>query len=111
MTKTSNPKKFDFDKFIIIPEKIYSNENLSDIDKLVFGLILSLSSQRNYCFASNTTLGNKLNKSTTTISRSISELKNQEFITIKKPKSGQRQIFIQHHNLESDELPDLSISA
>ena len=86
--------------FIIIPRIIYNSKDLSDGDKLLLGLIISLSKKENYCYATNSTLANELNKKVRTISNSISKLKKCGFISIEYTKT-QRHIFVNDQRLSS----------
>ena len=67
--------------FVIIPQLVYGNKNISARSALVFGLIVSLATGKNaYCYASNAYMAELLNVSERTISSSIAELKAEQLI-------------------------------
>jgi len=67
-------------KFIIISSNILSNPELSDVDKLTWGILSSLCNDKGYCWASNAYIANALGKSTRTIIRSIQKLRQMNII-------------------------------
>ena len=58
--------------FIAVPRIVLSDENLTSTDKLLMGLITSLTLKYDYCFASNKYLSDTLNTSKRTINYSLS---------------------------------------
>lgn len=69
------------ERYIIIPESIYSSElNYSSI--LLYGMIYSLSFEKGYCEATNTTLCNCLKISLRTLQTSLKELKEHKLIYV-----------------------------
>ena len=70
--------------FVIIPQLVYGNKNISPRSALVFGLIVSLATGKNaYCYASNSYMAELLNVSERTISSCIAELKAEQLIDVK----------------------------
>ena len=67
-------------KGIWIPIEIFENEKLSDKEKLLYSIILSLSIDTGYCYANNRYLGKMLNITKGRISKLISSLKDKGFI-------------------------------
>lgn len=67
-------------KGIWIPIEILENEKLSDKEKLLYSIILSLSIDTGYCYANNRYLGKMLNITKGRISKLISSLKDKGFI-------------------------------
>ena len=63
---------------------MYKDQNLNLLDINIYGLILYLSQTKGYCFVSNTYLSKYYNKTTRSISKSISKLKSENYILIKK---------------------------
>lgn len=70
-------------KGIWIPLEILENEKLSDKEKLLYSIILSLSLDTGYCYANNRYLSKILNITTGRVSKLISSLKTKSFIEIK----------------------------
>ncbi|MFI3307678.1 MAG: helix-turn-helix domain-containing protein [Mycoplasmatota bacterium] len=61
---------------------LINNYKLTSSSLFVYGLIYSLSSNETGCYASNKYLSSHLKMTTRTISRSISELKYNDLITV-----------------------------
>ena len=69
--------------FIMIPQAVYGNKDISPRSALVFGLILSLANGKTgYCYAANKYLADLMNVSERTISGCLAELKRQKLINI-----------------------------
>lgn len=90
------------DGFALIPNRIISDNNITDIDKLVFGVVYGLCSVQGYAWASNKYISELLGKSERTITRSLSNLEKNGYINIKllkrkdfeNVKNMQRKIFL-----------------
>ena len=65
-----------------IPIIIYSDTNLSSTEKLLMSQLISLTLKNGYCFASNEYLANSMSVTKRTISKSLSNLKIQNYIVI-----------------------------
>lgn len=76
-------------KYAIVPISDLSNLNLNSTDKLVMGVIISLSRKR-VCMATNNYLSRQLELSTRTISKSLSKLSDKNLISIKYEKDNRR---------------------
>lgn len=81
------------ENYIIILDSVLKNINLNSTDKLVLGIIYSLSIKDNICFAKNEYFANQLNISTRTISSTLSKLKKLNLIKI-ETKNHLRNIYI-----------------
>lgn len=57
------------------PRIILNDSNCSSTDKLILGIINSLSYNKEYCYASNSYFAKELSLGTKTISNSLSRLK------------------------------------
>lgn len=68
--------------FIAVPRIVLSDESLTSTDKLLMGLITSLTLKYDYCFVSNKYLADALNTSKRTINYSLSKLKEKDLIKI-----------------------------
>lgn len=79
--------------FTVTPRIVLSDKNLSSTEKLLIGLIISLTLNKGYCFASNKYLANFLNISTRTISDCLSKLKVQNYIFVNYD-NGKRRIYL-----------------
>ena len=79
--------------YIMIPYSVLENNKLNSTDKLLIGIINSLATNTNYCYASNEYLSKKLNISRRAISKSLSKLRQENFIKI-KVENHQRKIYL-----------------
>ena len=68
--------------FIAVPRIVLKDNKYSSTDKLVLGMINSLSNIKGYCYAKNSKLATELNVGTKTISNSLSKLKKNNIIII-----------------------------
>jgi hypothetical protein len=76
--------------FIVIPVDVYEIEGLSPRAMVVFGLILSLTGNKDgYCVASNGYMAEILKVSERTISGCIAELKQHKLIAVEVGQSKQ----------------------
>lgn len=80
-------------KYIMIPFLILADKNLNSTEKIIMGIIYSLSIKSKECFAANNYFSNKLGFSTRTVSSAISTLKKNNFI-ITKNVDGNRKIYL-----------------
>ena len=85
--------------FIMIPRILFNDSSLSETDRMVMGLIISLTLKNTYCYASNEYLEKYINKSQRTINYSLSKLKKLEYIKVKF-ENGKRRIY-----LNTDKIP------
>lgn len=85
-------------EFIIVPRIVLNDNNLSQTDKLLFGLIVSLTFKKHYCFASNKYLSKIINVSVRTITNSLSTLKSENYIFIKY-EDKKRKIFLNNEKV------------
>ena len=79
--------------FISVPRIILNDQTCSQTDKLVYGMINSLSNNKEYCYASNSYFANQLSVKEKTISNSINNLKRKKYIDVKFINS-QRRIYL-----------------
>lgn len=79
--------------YIKIPDSVL-NKNISANAKILYSKLLLLSHKKGFCFASNKYLAELLRLSTRTITKLISELKNENLITTLYDEVHNRQIFI-----------------
>ena len=76
-----------------MPRIILNDQTCSQTDKLVYGMINSLSNNKEYCYASNSYFANQLSVKEKTISNSINNLKRKKYIDVKFINS-QRRIYL-----------------
>ena len=69
--------------YSIIPSEVLHDKELKPITRLLYADICSLSNSEGYCWASNKYLAKLYDKNTSTISRSIKELKERGYIKIR----------------------------
>ena len=82
--------------FVHIPEWVLT-KGITSTEKMVFGLVVGLSNEKGYCFASNEKFAEILNLSAMTIKRSLKKLEDNNLIfrNTKQSKAGSiRKIFI-----------------
>ena len=65
---------------LTIPSEILFNKDLTDREKMLLSIILSLSRKSNFCYAGNEYISDIFNVSAGTISRDISSLRNKKYI-------------------------------
>ena len=70
----------------MIPRILFNDSSLSETDRMVMGLIISLTLKNTYCYANNEYLEKYINKSQRTINYSLSKLKKLEYIKVKFEK-------------------------
>ena len=80
-------------KYIEIPIKVVEDINLSSTNKIVMGLIITLSMKDGYCFASNRYLSEMIKVTKRTISNSLSALRNNNYIKY-RIENNQRKIYL-----------------
>ena len=82
----------------MIPRILFNDSSLSETDRIVMELIISLTLKNTYCYASNEYLEKYINKSQRTINYSLSKLKKLEYIRVKFENG--RRIY-----LNTDKIP------
>lgn len=79
--------------FIAVPRIILNDQTCSQTDKLVYGMINSLSNNKEYCYASNSYFANILGVKEKTISNSVNNLKKKKYIAVSFV-NGKRRIYL-----------------
>ena len=74
-------KKSDL-KGLWMPSEILINNKLSDKEKIILSMIIYLSKDKGYCFATNNYFSNILNVTVVSISRIINSLKKKNYIKV-----------------------------
>ena len=74
----------------LVPRIILNDQTCLRADKLIYGMINSLSNNKEYCFASNGYFAKELSLTTKTVSKSLSKLKELNYIKIDYCKTGRR---------------------
>lgn len=87
--------------FIQVPTMVLHDSEISPNSKLIFGIILSLTRKRGYCYASNSTFSSILNRHNNAISRSISQLSQYGYLQIQYVNQ-KRRIYISLEVLTAD---------
>lgn len=70
-------------KYVLVPLKDLKDLDLNSTDKLVMGMIISLTMNRKECTASNKFLSQQIQVSKRTITKALSKLKSKKLIIIK----------------------------
>lgn len=78
---------------IIIDDSIVKSNSINSTDKLVYGVIKVLANNLGYCYASNDYIAQKVNLSKRTITNSIKNLKQANYIRV-EIINYQRNIYI-----------------
>ena len=78
--------------FSLIPSGVMMNEVLSDASKITYALILGLSNQYGYCFATNQALAEMRNTSESSIKRHIKELLDTKVIIAEYNRRNDRRL-------------------
>ena len=78
---------------IIIDDSIVKSNSINSTDKLVYGVIKALANNLGYCYASNNYIAQKVNLSKRTITNSIKNLKQANYIRV-EIINYQRNIYI-----------------
>lgn len=79
-------------KYALVPLIDLRDLELNSTDKLVMGMIVSLTIKRKECIASNEFLSLQIQVSKRTITKSLAKLKSKKLITIKN-ENYQRKIY------------------
>lgn len=82
--------------YAVIPHFVLDSPDLSDAEKLFYGRIAMMTSDKGFCWASNAFFAQKLGVDESTISRRISRLQKLGFVVVKISQSAgnQRNIFL-----------------
>ena len=78
---------------IVIDDFIVKSNSINSTDKLVYGVVKALTNQFGYCYGTNDYISKKVNLSKRTISKSISNLKQANYIRI-ETINFQRHIYL-----------------
>ena len=80
-------------KGLWMPSEILINNKLTDKEKIILSMIIYLSKDKGYCFATNNYFSDILNVTVVSISRIINSLKKKNYIKIKMNyKSNSKEI-------------------
>lgn len=78
---------------ILLDDSIVKSKKINSTDKLVYGVILALSNNKGYCYASNDYIAKRVSLSKRTITKTISDLKKANYIKI-ETVDYQRRIYL-----------------
>ena len=80
-------------KGLWMPSEILINDKLSDKEKIILSMIIYLSKDKGYCFATNNYFSDILNVTVVSVSRIINSLKKKKYIKINMNyKSNSKEI-------------------
>ena len=82
------------EKYINIPLKILSNENLNSNDKIIYGIISNCSKKMGWCYITNKKISKMMNITEKTTQNSINNLIKYNLIEKNKTKKGKKVIRI-----------------
>ena len=83
-----------YDNYIKIPIALLTDTNVSSSAKLLYSLLVLLTYQEGYCYASNSYLADKLNIGTRAITRLLKELSDNNYIKMEFKHKFIRKVFI-----------------
>lgn len=90
--------------YLIIPEKVAQDNNLTPLAKILFAKIYSLTKQEGYCWATNKMLALYFNVTERTITSNINKLNKYGYIELKLDniefKNTKRIIYINYEKIE-----------
>lgn len=78
---------------IILYDSIVKSKKINSTDKLVYGVIKALASNKGYCYASNDYISKRVNLSKRTITKSIGNLRKENYIRV-ETINYQRNIYL-----------------
>lgn len=78
--------------FSLIPSGVMMHEGLSDASKITYALILGLSNQYGYCFATNQALAEMRNTSESSVKRHIKELLDTKVVIAEYNRRNDRRL-------------------
>lgn len=78
---------------MIFEDSILKSDSINSTDKLVYGIIGTLSKKTGYCYASNDYISKQINLSPRTITKAIGKLKKANYIRV-ETINYQRQIYL-----------------
>ena len=78
--------------FSLIPSGVMENEKISDASKITYALILGLSNQYGYCFATNQALSEMRKISESSVKRHIYELIDNKLLNAEYNKRNDRRL-------------------
>lgn len=81
-----------FSTFSVIPTEIIINKEISSTSKLLYAVISSLTNEKGYCWASNKYLGELIDVSDRQIRNNLSELLEEDLISIDIKENSKRKI-------------------
>lgn len=81
-------------EYLIIPESVLMNRNISSASKILYGYISLLCHQNGFCYATNSFLGKTLKVTPRTITRLIRELKDANLVTISYTDTHVRRLYL-----------------
>ena len=92
--------------FIMTPRILFSDKNLTRTDIDLLSLIISLTLNSNYCYASNKYLADYINTSIRTISDSLSKLKRLGYIKA-RTENNNRRIYLNTEKIPTKVATDV----
>lgn len=98
--------------FAVIPMYVMLDDKLTPLERLLYGVISSLTNKRGYCYASNQYFAKMFKKNDKYISGMIKSLKDNGYIAVSVEKGNCRKIEILLKNVSTEEgdVPPLSDS-
>ncbi len=86
--------------YLITPYSLFKISDLKLLSKMILSEIISLSKLKGYCYASNSYFSNLYMITARTVSKAVSELIDNGYITIKVFKNNSRKIKVNYEKLK-----------
>ena len=80
--------------YAVIPNYILQNENLSDFEVRLYGIISQLANKNGFCFATNEFIANTAKKTERTISAAINKMAKLGVFVLRFDKNSNRKIYL-----------------
>lgn len=97
-------------KGVWVPKEILFDKELNDKEKILLSIIVTLSTELGYCFASNRYLSNILNVTTNRVSKIMSSLNTKGYIEIKMIyEEGTKEIKIREIKIKNEIIKGIVI--
>ena len=89
---------------VIVPEKIIEDTELSSSAKVLFCILTQLSKKSGFCWAENRYLAERMNATSRTVQRLLSQLAGRGYVTVEVIRDTQTNEVLSRH-IYCNEIP------